>query len=454
MAPLANAFKDLGWEVSGSDQKNVYPPITDYLKKNNIIFFRGYRSQNVPENADLIVVGRSPLLVSPQNPEYLEAKKTSSQVLSYPELLQKYLINENSIVVAGTYGKTTIAALVSWIMQKAGLNPSYAIGGEPLGMGNGVKIDSSSYSVIEGDETPALKETDPPKFMYYKPKYLLLTATKWDHPEVYKTEGEYLKAFSELILLLPSNGLLVYNLDSVKDEVIEKAKCKKISYSFKNPQADYFVNNIFGEEGKINFSLNKDSLIFRTSLLGKPNLENICGAVALTDQMGIDKNMIAKAIGTFKGIKTRLEFLGEFGGRFIYWDIAQHPEKVKGSLNALRDHYRKNRIICVYNPATTGLKHKESLAWLRGAFDSADQVVVGKVSFLKSIGKENRVTGHDIVKSISETQPNVYYEPSGEKISERLTQDTELKDVIVFMSSGGLEFTDLIKKTINELANL
>lgn len=436
MAPLAKAFKELGWEVNGSDQKNVYPPVTDYLEKNNIFFSRGYHSQNVPKNADLIVVGRSSLLVDPQNPEYLEAKKTGSQVLSYPELLQKYLIKENSIVVAGTYGKTTIAALVSWIMQKAGLNPSYAIGGEPLGMGNGVKIESSNYSVIEGDETPALEETSPPKFMYYRPKYLLLTATKWDHPEIYKSENEYLNAFIKLVELLPANGLLVYNLDSVDKKVVEKAKCKKISYSLDNNSSDYH---------------NKS---FETLLLGKTNLENICGAFALCKELGISEDVIAKAVGTFKGIKTRLEFLGESGGRFIYWDIAQHPEKVKGSLNALRDRYRKNRIFCVYDPSSTGLKHRESLAWLRGAFDSADRVVVGKVSFLKSIKKENRVTGHGLVKIISETQPNVYYEPSDKKISERLTRDTGLKDVIVFMSSGGLGFTDLIKKTFNELADL
>ncbi len=454
MAPLAKAFKDLGWEVNGSDQKNVYPPVTDYLEKNNIFFSRGYRSQNVPRDASLIVVGRSSLLVDPQNPEYLEAKKTASQILSYPELLQKYLIKENSIVVAGTYGKTTITALVSWIMQKAGLNPSYAIGGEPLGMGDGVKIGYSNYSVVEGDETPALKETDPPKFMYYRPKYLLLTATKWDHPEVYKTEGEYLKVFSKLILLLPSNGLLVYNLDSVKNEVFEKAKCKKISYSFKNPLADYFINNVVTQEEKIILSLNKNSLIFQTSLLGKPNLENICGAVALMDQIGVERNIIVKAVGTFKGIKTRLEFLGESGGRFIYWDIAQHPEKVKGSLSALRGRYRKNRIICVYDPSSTGLKHRESLAWMKGAFDLADQVFVGKVSFLKSIRKENRVTGHSLVKIISETQPNVYYEPSDEKISERLSRESGLEDVIVFMSSGGVRFTDLIKNSIERLTKL
>ena len=436
MAPLAKAFKELGWEVNGSDQKNVYPPVTDYLEKNNIFFSRGYHSQNVPKNADLIVVGRSSLLVDPQNPEYLEAKKTGSQVLSYPELLQKYLIKENSIVVAGTYGKTTIAALVSWIMQKAGLNLSYAIGGEPLGMGNGVKIEISNYSVIEGDETPALEETSPPKFMYYRPKYLLLTATKWDHPEIYKSENEYLNAFIKLVELLPANGLLVYNLDSVDKKVVEKAKCKKISYSLDNNSSDYH---------------NKS---FETLLLGKTNLENICGAFALCKELGISEDVIAKAVGTFKGIKTRLEFLGESGGRFIYWDIAQHPEKVKGSLNALRDRYRKNRIFCIYDPSSTGLKHRESLAWLRGAFDSADRVVVGKVSFLKSIRKENRVTGHDLVKIISETQPNVYYEPSDKKISERLTRDTGLKDVIVFMSSGRLGFTDLIKKTFNELVDL
>lgn len=437
MAPLAKAFKDQGWAVSGSDQENVYPPVTDYLKKSSISFFRGYCSQNVPRDADLVVVGRSALLVDPKNPEYLEAKKTAVPVLSYPEVLQKYLIKKNSIVVAGTYGKTTIAALVSWIMLKADLNPSYAIGGEPLGIDDGVKIDSSDYSVVEGDETPALAETSPPKFFYYQPKYLLLTATKWDHPEVYKTHADYLGSFSKLVSFLPVDGLLVYNLDNVGEEVVKKAKCKKISYSLNNTKADYF----------------RKSLNFQTLLLGKTNLENICGAIALADQLGIEKKIIAEAVNSFKGVKTRLELLGEFGGRFVYWDIAQHPEKVKGSLAALRDHYQKNKIICVYNPSTTGLKYREGLAWLRGAFTAADRVIVGKVGFLKSIGKENRVTGYDLVKVISETQPNVCYESSDEKIFQRLLRETGQKDVVVFMSSGGLRFTNLIKNTIKRLTD-
>lgn len=453
MGPLAKAFKDADWKVTGSDQEKVYPPISTYLKENMISYTTGYSAINIPHDADLIIVGRSALMIDPKNQEYFEAKKVGCPVLSYPEVLQQYLVKKNSIVVAGTYGKTTISAIVTWILINAGINPSYMTGGVPMDMEDGVKITSSEYSVIEGDEPPALFETDLPKFMFYKPKYLVITATKHDHPEIYKTEESYLTAFVNLIKLLPVDGMLVYNLDNTKRESIDNFKGKKISYSSENEKADYFVKNIFTNNNITQFTVSgKKEVALETILIGKHNLENICGAVGLCLELRIDQRFIKKAIKSFRGIKTRLEFLGEKGGRFLYWDLAQHPAKVKGTLDALREHYGYKKIICVFDPSSTGLKYKESLLWYPYNFDHADQVIVGKVSFLKKISSTERVTGREIIESIAKTQKNVIYEPMDEKIVKYLIENTKTDDVIVFMSSGGLRFTNLIEEVKEKLS--
>ncbi len=453
MAPLAKAFKDMGWEVSGSDQEKVYPPVSTYLEGNKISYFKGYEAKNTPEEVDLVVVGRSALMIDKDNPEYLKAKSFGHRILSYPETLRDFLIKPNSIVVAGTYGKTTISALVAWILIKAGINPSYMTGGAPLNMEDGLKITDSDYSVVEGDEPPSMKETDPPKFMFYKPKFLVLTATKWDHPEVYKTPEDYLKAFIELVKLLPKDGLLIYNLDNVDPEVLSSCRCRQISYSLNTEKADYFVKNIFLGEEATDFEVQMSAGVIplKTILLGKHNLENLCASAALAKELGIGVEVVKEAVGEFKGVKTRLEFLGKVGGRFLYWDLAQHPQKVKGSLEALKEHYPKSRIICIFDPVMTGLKYQESLPWYKGAFDQASEVIVGKVGFLKETAGR-RVTGKDIVEAISKTQKNVFYEPVDEKIINYLRQNNQEGDVIVFMSSGGLRFSNLIeewKKNIN-----
>jgi len=448
MGALAKALKDLGWQVLGSDRKGIYPPMSIFLKENGLAYFEGYEEKNVPLDADLVVVGYSPLLIDANNPEYLMAKKLGLKVVSYPEVLKDLLIKENSIVVAGTYGKTTITLLISWILTCSGKNPCFMSGGISPDLKDGVKITDSAWSVVEGDEVPSLLKADPPKFMFYRPKYLVLTATKWDHPEIYGDEESYLSAFKKLIERLPEDGLLVYNPDSVNNDLVQTAKCPKVSYSLNNSSTDYYIKSYSHNDNKTSFELNKNDIASETLLLGKTNLENICAAIATADQLKIDKKIINQAIASFRGVKIRLEYLGKLTGKYFYSDFAQHPEKVKGSLTALREHYPKNRIICIYDPSATGLKYRKILDWFEGVFDNADQIIIGKVGFLKSIAKEERVSGHDLVKAIYKTQKNVFYEPTDENILKWLIENSKEDNVIVFMSSGGLKFTSLIGKII------
>lgn len=465
MAPLAKMFKEMGWQVTGSDHGQTYPPISTYLKENEIVYHHSYSAKNIVGKPDLVVVGRSALLVDPQNPEYWQAEKLGLRIVSYPEVLRDYLVKTNSIVIAGTYGKTTISGLTAWILEKAGFNPSFMIGGVPLNFADGIRKTNSAWSVVEGDEPPAMKETDPPKFMFYKPKYLLLTACQWDHPEIFRTAKEYKEAFIKLVKLVPQDGLVIACLDGKDvDGVVKKAKCPVIWYSCLSNEVGphtrsdlYWVDEIQFTKDKMRFTVvwrdNKTKkkgkrLTVYSPLLGLHNVQNVCGVVALTLSLGIKPEVIKKAVRNFRGIRTRLELVGEFGGVRVFWDFAQHPLKVKETLSALRTRYKENKIICVFDPHQSMLQGRESLAWYPDCFDQASGVIVTKVSFSKSIPKKERVTGKDIVEAIKQTQPSVNYQPIDRKIVTYLTRNARKDNVIIFMSSGGQRTPWIIQKLL------
>lgn len=448
MAPIAKMFADMGWLVTGSDQSSVVPPVTTYLANNKINFSRGYSETNLKDKPDLVVIGRSALMVDKENPEVKKADALGCRVFSYPEILKDYLVKENSVVVAGTYGKTTSTALIAWILEKAGLNPSFMFGGPPINFSDGVRNTDSKFSVIEGDETPAMSEEDPSKFLYYKPKFVLLTAAKWDHPEVFKSEEEYIQAFTKFVQLIPQDGVLVACKEGENNEKIaNKASCKVIWYSSKPKEGDFWFDNISSlrETTKFDVVSQSSRISLETSLLGEHNLQNIAGVVALCHQLNIDDEIIKKAVTDFRGIKMRLENLGEYGGVLLYRDYAQHPVRVKEALSALRQRYPGGRIFCVFDPHATVLQQRQGLDWYRGNFDLADEVLVTKVTFPVNKPKEEWVKGPDIVGAISVTQKKVFYEPREDSVVEFLTHANR-GDVVAFMSSGGSRTIEIIEK--------
>ncbi|MBM3208667.1 hypothetical protein FJZ40_00015 [Candidatus Shapirobacteria bacterium] len=456
IAPLAKMFKDLGWRVTGSDQAEIYPPISTYLRKNKISYCRGYAEENLEGRPDLVVVGRSALLVNPQNPEYLKAKKLGLKVLSHPETLREYIVRKNSVVVAGTYGKTTISALMSWILEVAGLNPSFMTSGVPLNFPDGVRGTDSLWSVIEGDEPPAMKETDPSKFMFYKPKYVILTACRWDHPEVFPSEKAYLGAFIKFVKLIPKDGLLVVCREGENNEVVaKKANCPVVWYSTRDHGADFWMEDLSFRSDFTQFTVvskkNGSMIALESPLLGLHNVQNVCGAVALALNFKIDPLKIQSAVKTFSGVRTRLEFLGKFKGVEVYWDFAQHPFKVKEALAALRTRYPKEAIFCVFHPHQNMLQRRESLSWYSGSFDKATEVIVARFTFFSRLARKDRVTGKDIAGQIAKTQPNVHYLPLDKEVINFLVKNWARAKVVIFMSSGGQKVPEMIKTLAKKL---
>lgn len=453
-APIAKMFKDMGWKVTGSDSKTSgWGPIADFLKENNLPCILGYSERNLAELdsvPDLLVQGGSAWSVWP-NPEIEWAKKNNVKVISFPEALRDFLIKPKSVVVAGTYGKTTISALLTWILKIAGKDPSFMTGAVALNFKSGVENTKSDYSVVEGDEHPTLRYGDElPKFMYYKPKYTIITSTKWDHLNVFPTEKLYIDAFRNLAKLTMKNkGILLLNSAGENNEQVKKEfKGKAYTYMLKEKEDEKKISGKVDYLGEI-IEYFKDKTVFRvyegtdllwefeTSLIGEHNVENCVSAIAMARILGIDLQPVEEAIKTFKGIKRRQEIRGKMkNGAIIIDDLAHSPVKVKAALQALRTRYKEKKIIAVFDPHASSLANPKTLSWYPGKFDSSDLVIIPKVVVKKSTPKEKRIYGLDIVSAIKKTNPNVEYIPIDQKIIEKINKITDENTVIVFMSSG------------------
>jgi UDP-N-acetylmuramate: L-alanyl-gamma-D-glutamyl-meso-diaminopimelate ligase len=187
---LAIAFHNAGYKVTGSD-KGFFPPVSDELEKHKINFYAGWHPENMG-NPDFVVVGTAS---GTQNPETNFAKENNIPIYSYPEAIGKFFVKEYSIVTTGTWGKTSSTALLSFIFEQAKLNPSYMFGGISLSHESSAKLTDTKYSIFEGDEYKSSPTDTTPKFVYYKPTHLLLSAVSWDHADLYPTEESYFNVF-------------------------------------------------------------------------------------------------------------------------------------------------------------------------------------------------------------------------------------------------------------------
>ncbi len=457
MAPLAKMFKDLGWEVSGADQ-GAYPPITDYLDDNHIPYFDSYQAEHITPDLDLVVVGGNTFHITKQNPEVDQAKKLGLTVKSYPEVFHEYLEKPESILVIGTYGKTTTCTLLAWVLETAGRNPSFDIGEIPENFPDGTRNTDSRYSIIHGDEHPTLGYSELPKFAYFTPKYLLLTAALWDHFNIYPTESEYLNVFKKRIQQMPKDGFLLMKLEGEHNQPLAKhAPCPVYTYSLVDPQADFYAS-LSSQKGegrgdyKFEFINNKGGQRFPVefSMLGKHNVENAVGAIAMALLLGVKPEAIQKAMQTFKGLKRHLELIFANQQVTIYKDQGQHPKKFQAAVEALKDQYPDRRLIAIIDPHASVLHDIHSLRFYAHTLDKADQVIIAMMKIRqlkKGEPKQHRVTGKKIRNAIQKTQPHVEYLPVDKQILKWLTANHHSGDVLLFLTTGG--FRNLISDAVN-----
>ncbi len=210
MGAVAAALRDQGYVVTGSDE-DIYPPMSTFLEEKGIALSKGYRPENLPPSAELIVIGNA---IRRGNPEVEEVLNRKLPYTSLPEVLKFFFLRgRHNLVVSGTHGKTTTTSLLTWILQSAGLAPGYMIGGLPNNLGHGAQFNDSPYYVIEGDEYDTAFFDKRSKFVHYLPELLIINNIEFDHADIYKNVDEIKLSFRRVVNIVPSNGLILYNAD-------------------------------------------------------------------------------------------------------------------------------------------------------------------------------------------------------------------------------------------------
>jgi len=449
MASLAGILKQEGHLVTGSDQ-NVYPPMSGFLKDLSIPVLEGYIAENLHPAPDLVIVGN---VITKLNPEALELARLSIPYLSLPQALQVFAMKgKKSIVICGTHGKTTTTALIAWVLETAGLDPSFMVGGIPRDFGKSFKLGAGPHFVIEGDEYDTAFFDKGPKFLHYSPWLTVLTSIEFDHADIYKDLDHVRESFKKLIRLIPSDGLLIANQD---DPVVmaetKHAKCPLVTYSLENGR-DWRASDITVQEDFTYLKArNRDGRVveIKTPLYGRHNVSNLLSTLPLSAFLGIETKSLLRGLETFQGVKRRQEVRGETKGVLVLDDFAHHPTAGRETIQAVKEKYRQRRLIAVFEPRSNSSRRNVFQEQYAVSFDKADLIMIPEPPMTEKIPKEQRFSSAGLVEDLKRKGLRAFYFSNTDLLLEEILRQSRAGDVILFMSNGS--FDNIPAKTLQSL---
>jgi UDP-N-acetylmuramate: L-alanyl-gamma-D-glutamyl-meso-diaminopimelate ligase len=447
MASVAAALQESGFKVSGSDE-NVYPPMSTFLQKKGIALNQGYRAENVPVDADVVVIGN---VMKRGNPEVEAVLNRKLFYLSLPEVLKNYFLRgRHNLVVTGTHGKTTTTALLAWIMEKAGRKPGYLIGGIPKNFGEGARLNDSKYFVIEGDEYDTAFFDKRSKFVHYLPELVIVNNIEFDHADIFKDLDEIKLSFRRLLNIVPQNGMVILNGDDSNCvEVARNCLAQMIEVGFSKNCAQRIREVAYSPESS-RFRLGED--VFEIPLIGEFNVRNAAMAATAARFYDVPKTKIDSAFKSFSGIARRLELRGEAGGVKVIDDFGHHPTAIIQTLQALRNRYRRHRLWAVFEPRSNTTRRAVFQQQLPDAFQFADGLFISQVARLEQIPEDERLKPERVVAAIAKTGRPAFYERNADAIVDRIVPMLRPKDVVVVFSNGG--FDNIHEKLLGRLREL
>ncbi len=441
MASLAGLLKKRGYQVAGSDQQ-MYPPMSDMLNSLNIPVFSPYSEFHMKQyKPDVVVVGNA---IGRGNPELEYMISIGQSYRSLPEILRdEFIESKKSIVITGTHGKTTTSALVAWILECAGLDPTVFVGGFMKNFDSSFKLGKGEYVVLEGDEYDTAFYDKGPKFWHYRPHIGLVNNIELDHVDIYKDLEAIKFSFARFINLIPKNGLLVVNKDDKNSFDLGKKWAKSPIFSFglrNNP--DISVKNIDFSPKKTCFSLvgkeRRENRI-ESGLSGTFNVSNILGAVAIAQHLKIPMATIKKAIATFEGVKRRSEVIGEKNGITVINDYAHHPTAVRETLESIKQRFHGSRIVSVFEPGSASSKRKVFQNEYIKSLAKSDISYIYKPFHVEHLDKREVFSGSSVSRSIKKLGVLSKYFEDMKNLLFHMKQNLKHGDVVVIMSCRGFD---------------
>ena len=370
MGGVALLARSAGHRVSGCDA-NVYPPMSTQLEEQGIALTEGYDPGQVDVAPDLFVVGNA---ISRGNPLLEEILARGLAYTSGPQWLAEHVLRGKWVMgVAGTHGKTTTTALLAWILEAAGLNPGFLIGGVPQDFGVSARLTESPFFVIEADEYDTAFCDKRSKFLHYQSRTLILNNLEFDHADIFADLAAIETQFHHLVRTLPNNGLIVANAAEASLKRVFARGCWTPLAWFNGPEG--WQAGAAAADGSFTVShagreLGRTSL----SLPGSHNRSNAVAAIAAAQHAGVPAAQSLQALASFQGVKRRLEVRGTVGGVTVYDDFAHHPTAIAATIEGLRGRIGNQRIIAVLEPRSNTMKLGSMKEQLPDSLAGADTV--------------------------------------------------------------------------------
>ena len=443
MGGLARIAVECGHQVGGCDAM-VYPPMSIQLEKIGIQVDSGYELASINSNWDCFVIGNA---LSRGNPLVEEILRRRLPFVSGPEWLAREVLKGRRVLaVSGTHGKTTTTAMLSWILECAGLTPGFLVGGVPINFDISSRAGDaqSTCFVIEADEYDTAFFDKRPKFIHYHPEVLVLNNLEFDHADIYEDLDAIKQQFHFLLRTVPSDGVILYHAnDLALREVLDMGvwtPCESFSWGGNLDDADW-VGEIHGDGFRL-FYKGRQCGDCHWAILGSHNVANALGAVAAAYHAGVELQAALNALADFQGVQRRLEIKAESSGIVVYDDFAHHPSAIRTTLEAVEAKKAKDgRILAVFEPCSNTMKmgcHNQALAQ---AFTAADKVFCYRPSAL----------GEVIDAAISKIRSpiSLLFFDDSESLFARLKAEVKAGDHVVFMSNGG--FCDLPTRFANSI---
>ncbi len=451
MASLAGLLKDRGFTVTGSDS-NPYPPMSTQIENMGISILRPYQAENLNPKPDFVIVGN---VISANNVEAIEMNRLEIPYCSLPEAMGNLIIaDKDSFVVSGTHGKTTTTSLLSWVAENCGKKPGFLIGGIPKNFSKSFQNPKANTFIIEGDEYDTAYFDKVPKFIHYKPKFVILTSVEFDHADIYKDFAAVKAAFIKLAELVPADGSFIYwGDDKNVSEIARVSKSKNcFSYGF-STENDYCVGVLEQKDGFTLFSVdfkNEKLGDFRTIMTGNYNILNAAAVIAQTHVQNWDFSSVQKAMSTFTGVKRRQEILGEPQGILIIEDFAHHPTAVKETVKGIQSRYAGRKVFSVFEPRSATSRRKIFQKDYVDAFGFADEIILAEAFDQGKIAEDDRFSVAELVADLKQSGKQVASFQKADEIVGFLKSKAKKGDVILIMSNGG--FDGIYQKLMTALA--
>jgi UDP-N-acetylmuramate: L-alanyl-gamma-D-glutamyl-meso-diaminopimelate ligase len=427
MGGVAMLASRAGHQVTGADQ-HTYPPMSSLLESEGIVLHEGYNEEPMLDAPDLVIIGNA---LSRGNPAVEYVLNNGLNYTSGPRWLgENYLHGRKVIAVAGTHGKTTTSSMLAWILDFAGLNPGFLIGGVPQNFHVSAR-EGSDYFVVEADEYDTAFFDKRSKFVHYRPQVAILNNLEFDHADIFADLAAIETQFHHLIRTIPGNGTIISNgADANLERVISRGCWSNLQrFSFEN-KFDWQVELMKADASELRFHYRQKEVgTLEWGQCGRHNAMNACTAIAAAVALGLPATTALDALSLFSGVKRRMEVLAQSKDISVYDDFAHHPTAIRLTLEGLRRKVGNSRILVALEPRSNTMRAGVHANELGPALMAADHI------WLK--------TGEGI-----DWDPNVALAPLEGRFKivtrvddmlQQMKNNLNAGDHVVFMSNGGFE---------------